>query len=74
MVDAAVAAFGDLDGVVNAAGVMDGVPPADAVDLQQQRGLVFAPIHEASDDYWDPLMDINIGGMFKAMRASCGRC
>lgn len=68
MVDAAVAAFGGLDGVVNAAGVMDGVPPADAVDLQRQRGLVFAPIHEAGDEYWDRVMDINIGGLFKALR------
>jgi NAD(P)-dependent dehydrogenase (short-subunit alcohol dehydrogenase family) len=69
MVDEAVAAFGGLDGVVNGAGVMDGVPPADAVDLQRQRGLVFAPIHEACDDYWDRVMDINIGGLFKAMRS-----
>jgi NAD(P)-dependent dehydrogenase (short-subunit alcohol dehydrogenase family) len=68
MVDAAVAAFGGLDGVVNGAGVMDGVRPADAVDLQRQRGLVFAPIHEAGDTYWDRVMDINIGGLFKALR------
>jgi NAD(P)-dependent dehydrogenase (short-subunit alcohol dehydrogenase family) len=68
MVDDAVAAFGSLEGVVNGAGVMDGVPPADAVDLQRQRGLVFAPIHEAGDEYWDRVMDINIGGMFKSLR------
>ncbi len=69
MVEEAVAAFGGLDGVVNGAGVMDGVPPADAVDLQRQRGLVFAPIHEAGDEYWERVMDINIGGLFKAMRS-----
>lgn len=51
MVDEAVAAFGSLDGVVNGAGVMDGVPPADTVDLQRQRRLIFAPIHEAGDEY-----------------------
>ena len=69
MVDEAVAAFGSLDGVVNGAGVMDGVPPEDTVDLERQRGLVFAPIHEAADDYWDRVMNINIGGLFKAMRS-----
>ena len=69
MVDDAVTAFGGLDGVVNGAGVMDGVPPADALDLQRQRGLVFAPIHEAGDEYWERVMGINIGGLFKAMRS-----
>jgi NAD(P)-dependent dehydrogenase (short-subunit alcohol dehydrogenase family) len=68
MVSEAVAAFGGLDGVVNGAGVMDGVSPAEGVDLEQQRGLIFAPIHEASDDYWDQVMSVNITGMFKAMR------
>lgn len=68
MVDQAVSAFGGLDGVVNGAGVMDGVPPADALDLQRQRSLVFAPIHEAGDEYWERVMDINIGGMFKSLR------
>jgi NAD(P)-dependent dehydrogenase (short-subunit alcohol dehydrogenase family) len=68
MVDEAVAAFGGLDGVVNGAGVMDGVPPDAVVDLQQQRSLVFAPIHQAGDEYWQRVLDVNIGGMFKAMR------
>jgi NAD(P)-dependent dehydrogenase (short-subunit alcohol dehydrogenase family) len=68
MVRDTVAAFGILDGVVNGAGVMDGVLPADGVDLDAQRGLIFAPIHEASDDYWDRVIGVNATGMFKALR------
>lgn len=69
MVRDTVAAFGSLEGVVNGAGVMDGVAPADGVDLEAQRGLVFAPIHEASDDYWERVIGVNATGMFKAMRS-----
>ncbi|MDN3988682.1 SDR family NAD(P)-dependent oxidoreductase [Zwartia vadi] len=68
MIDHALAIFGSLDFAVNAAGVMDGIPPGDTFDLDQQRDLLFAPIHEASDAYWDQVMAVNITGMFKSMR------
>jgi NAD(P)-dependent dehydrogenase (short-subunit alcohol dehydrogenase family) len=69
MVHEAVSAFGSLDLVLNGAGVMDGVPPADAVDLDRQRELIFAPIHAATDAYWERVLAVNTTGMFKAMRS-----
>jgi NAD(P)-dependent dehydrogenase (short-subunit alcohol dehydrogenase family) len=69
MVHEAVSAFGGLDLVLNGAGVMDGVPPADAVDLDRQRELIFAPIHAATDAYWDRVLAVNTTGMFKSMRS-----
>ena len=68
MVDYAVSKYGSLDLVLNAAGVMDGIPPADDFDIDKQRNLIFAPIHEATDEYWDQVMSVNITGMFKSMR------
>jgi NAD(P)-dependent dehydrogenase (short-subunit alcohol dehydrogenase family) len=69
MVREAVAAFGSLDLVLNAAGVMDGVPPAEDVDLDRQRELIFAPIHAASDAYWERVLAVNTTGMFKSLRS-----
>ena len=68
MVDRAVSEYGSLDLVLNAAGVMDGISPSDTFDLGKQRDLIFAPIHEASDEYWDQVMGVNITGLFKSMR------
>ena len=69
MVAETVKAFGSLDVALNAAGVMDAVPPADAVDVERQRSLIFAPIHEATDEYWQTTLDVNATGIFKSMRA-----
>lgn len=69
MVAATVRAFGRLDGVVNAAGVMDAVPPGDPVDVDAQRTELFAPIHEATDEYWQTTMAVNATGMFQSMRS-----
>jgi NAD(P)-dependent dehydrogenase (short-subunit alcohol dehydrogenase family) len=69
MVHEAVSAFGGLDLVLNGAGVMDGVPPADDVDLERQRELIFAPIHAATDAYWERVLAVNTTGMFKSMRS-----
>lgn len=69
MVAATVRAFGRLDGVLNAAGVMDGVPPADAVDVEAQRAQLFAPIHEATDEYWQTTMAVNATGTFQSLRS-----
>jgi NAD(P)-dependent dehydrogenase (short-subunit alcohol dehydrogenase family) len=48
MVDAAVAAFGRLDGAINCAGV----PPRNK------------PLHEITTDHWDASDGINLRGMF----------
>jgi NAD(P)-dependent dehydrogenase (short-subunit alcohol dehydrogenase family) len=69
MVAETVKAFGALDVALNAAGVMDGVHPGDAVDVGSQRNQIFAPIHEATDEYWQTTMDVNATGIFKSMRA-----
>ena len=69
MVEAAVKAFGRVDLVVNDAGVMDGYAPDEKFDLKGPRAKLFAPIHEATDEYWDQVLAVNITGMFKSMRA-----
>ena len=69
MVIEAVKTFGRVDLVVNAAGVMDGYPPDNQFDLKQPRNLLFAPIHEATDEYWDQVLAVNTTGIFKSMRA-----
>jgi len=71
--DAAVAAaikeFGQLDGALNNAGVMDGVFSGDPVDYARQKPLVFAPIHEATEEYWSRVFHTNALGTFLMMRA-----
>lgn len=68
-VEAAVAQFGGLDGAINNAGVMDGVYSGDPVDYEKQKPLVFAPIHEATEDYWSKVFRTNALGTFLMMRA-----
>ncbi len=68
-VDQAVANFGGLDAALNNAGVMDGVFSGDPVDFEKQRPLVFARIHEASDDYWNNVFRTNATGTFLCLRA-----
>jgi NAD(P)-dependent dehydrogenase (short-subunit alcohol dehydrogenase family) len=69
MVDLAVSTYGGLDGALNNAGVMDGVFSGDPVDFETQRPLVFASIHEATDDYWNNVFRTNAFGPFNCMRA-----
>lgn len=69
MVKTAVDTYGRLDLALNNAGVMDGVFSGDAPDYEKQRDLVFAPIHEASDTYWDNVLRTNATGVFRSMRA-----
>ena len=68
-VRAAVEAFGGVDGAINNAGVMDGVFSGEDPDYDAQRDLVFAPIHEATEDYWTRVLRINATGTFLALRA-----
>lgn len=69
MVDVAVSKFGKIDAVLNAAGVMDALPPDAKVDVDKQKNMLFAPIHEATDEYWNRTMAVNATGMFCSMRA-----
>lgn len=68
-VQAAVSTFGGLDGAINNAGVMDGVHSGEPYDYAAQRPLVFARIHEATQDYWDKVFRTNALGTFLSMRA-----
>lgn len=68
-VEAAVKNFGALHGAINNAGVMDGVFSGDPVDYEKQKPLVFAPIHEATEEYWSKVFHTNALGTFLMMRA-----
>ena len=69
MVRIAVESYGKLDMALNNAGVMDGVFSGDAPDYARQRELIFAPLHEASDAYFDNVLRTNTTGMFRSLRA-----
>ena len=69
MVKAAVDSFGGLDLALNNAGVMDGVHSGDPIDYERQKSLIFAPIHQASDEYWDNVFRTNAAGVFRSLRA-----
>lgn len=69
MVKAAVDNFGGLDLALNNAGVMDGVHSGDSIDYERQKSLIFAPIHQASDEYWDNVFRTNAAGVFRSLRA-----
>lgn len=68
-VDLALAKFGEINGALNAAGVMAATAPDAPFDFQKQKSLFPSPIAEATDEYFDTLMDINATGVFKSMRA-----
>lgn len=68
-VAAAASNFGGLDGAINNAGVMDGVYSGEEPDFEKQRPLVFAPIHEATEEYWNKVFRTNATGTFLMMRA-----
>jgi NAD(P)-dependent dehydrogenase (short-subunit alcohol dehydrogenase family) len=69
MVDEAVKAFGKIDLVLNAAGVMDGNDPSLPQDFENNGGLLPASIHRATDTYWHNVFAVNIHGMFYCIRA-----
>jgi NAD(P)-dependent dehydrogenase (short-subunit alcohol dehydrogenase family) len=68
MIEAAVEAFGGIDAALNNAGVMDGVFSGAPIDYAAQKDLVFAPIHEATEAYWDNVFRTNVKGTFLSMR------
>lgn len=68
-IEAAVKNFGGIDGAINNAGVMDGVFSGEPVDYEKQKPLVFAPIHEATEEYWSKVFRTNALGTFLMLRA-----
>lgn len=73
MVAECVRQFGRLDLALNAAGVMDGTDPAAPPDFANQKPLLPAAIHEATDDYWHTVFANNITSVFFSMRAELRR-
>lgn len=69
MVDVTVSKFGQIDGVLNAAGVMDGIPPDAKINVEKQRNQLFAPIHQATDEYWNRTIAVNATGTFCSLRS-----
>lgn len=69
MVEETIKAFGSLELVLNAAGVMDGTDPSKPSDFEHEGHLMPNCIHEASDEYWDNTIASNATGMFKSLRS-----
>lgn len=67
-----VSRFGGLDLAVNDAGTLDGVYSGDGFDFRAQRPLLPNMLHLATDEYFKAVMDTNIIGVFKSMRAELG--
>ncbi|QBN17701.1 SDR family NAD(P)-dependent oxidoreductase [Flavobacterium nackdongense] len=65
----AVKMFGKVDGALLNAGVMDGTFSGDPFDYDKQFKLLPARMDEATDEYWNNVMDINVTGTFKSMRS-----
>jgi len=68
-VDKCIEIYGDLNLVLNAAGVMDGNDPSKPQNFEQTLNLLPSQIHNATDEYWHNVMNANINGMFYCMRA-----
>ena len=68
MIEVAVKEFGGVDAALNNAGVMDGVYSGEPVDFESQKDLVFASVHEATEEYWDNVFRTNVKGVFLSMR------
>lgn len=61
--------FGKVDAAVLNAGVMDGVHSGESFDYDKQKNLLPAAVDEATDEYWDNVMEVNATGTFKSMRS-----
>lgn len=68
-VDITLAKFGEINGALNAAGIMAAIPPDADFNYEKQKALLPSPIAEAGDDYFNTLMDVNATGVFRSMRA-----
>jgi NAD(P)-dependent dehydrogenase (short-subunit alcohol dehydrogenase family) len=69
LVAEAVKMFGKVDGALLNAGVMDGTFSGDTFNYDKQKELLPNRIDDATDKYWDNVMEVNATGTFKSMRA-----
>lgn len=60
--------FGELNLVLNAAGVMDGTDPSKPQDFENNLHLLPSTIHKATNEYWKNVMNANIDGLFYCLR------
>lgn len=65
----AVSKFGKVDIALLNAGVMDGTFSGDPLDYDKQKELLPNAVDKASDKYWDNVIEVNVTGTFKSMRA-----
>lgn len=68
MVEVCVETYGSLDAAINNAGVMDALRPDEPIDYPNQRDRLMARIHEAGDEYWHRVMEVNVTGTFYSLR------
>lgn len=68
-VEECVKKYGEINVVLNAAGVMDGNDPSKPQDFENSLHLLPAQIHTATDEYWHNVMNANINAMFYCLRA-----
>jgi len=61
--------FGKLDGAVLNAGVMDGIHSGDPLNYDKQTALLPTAVDNATDEYWNFVIDVNTTGTFKSMRS-----
>lgn len=64
----AVSKFGKVDIALLNAGVMDGTFSGDQLDYDKQKELLPNAVDNASDKYWDNVIEVNVTGTFKSMR------
>jgi NAD(P)-dependent dehydrogenase (short-subunit alcohol dehydrogenase family) len=68
MVRVCVKEFGQLDGAINNAGVMDALHPDEPIDYVNQKDRLMARITEAGDEYFDRVLKVNVWGVFYSLR------
>lgn len=69
-IDETIARYGKLDYACLNAGVMDGVYSGTPFEFdKEQRRLMPAIITDATDEYWQNVMEVNAKGTFFSMRA-----
>lgn len=68
LISEAVREYGKVDGALLNAGVMDGTFSGDSFDYDKQFKLLPARADQATDEYWNNVIDVNVTGTFKTMR------
>ncbi len=69
MVQETIKAFGSLDLAINDAGIFEAADHEKPIDYKKDWKLLPAPIHLATDEYWEAVLATNLTGVFKSLRA-----